>query len=627
MQDSQVALDAEGLDEPVWDYWIVRVSLRPNTSIPALGLRVDGDLPTPQLEWIRPGRLGTNWGANVFYGHLPGVRLKPWNSALASEFSLTIEDGEGEKEIAVPSDGEIIGLPSGSPASGYLAIRRRGIAREIIGRLAFGVVPASCHLYAPTDVLRTDETAQIALDLPPNVAVQWSLPMVKTGNDAYTVAAHERRIEGVLRFESCSVAFNLRLPRAGVVIELDGHDQPVLWKEFCDRKYDVRLELPAGAASTLFVSGEEVLDELLNQPSHSRAWLQKVPIINFRDAVLSCPYSVGELILRLRTRNRDIPDINTGSFLASAQKLSQEFMAYSLNSTVFGIPILGSLLLKYRSLVEQPTDDCLPIPDDNIPTVLKEYLARLRFLATALDAGNYVSDGKWAATDGSGPDILITWLGEALGQARSGLPDVGMSTPPPYELIDALPVPRWKERISGLIAELGQNAGLPSLIRDFRRSFEQDLTPSRVALCGRKGGMDLWHAVNSYRLSLGSPRVNERDLVGQLKRFEAIISDLDNDTVVRFLAQAFQFMNYYRLNRRGMLDPALFLRWPPMLGPLRCTLTALQAREAGAASQTVWPQFGIGLSEISPAVQDGNLERDLGRPSADGISAPKETFE
>jgi len=612
VQESQVALDTEGLEDPVWDYSIVRVSLRPGSSIPALAVRVEADLPAPQLEWIRPGRLRTNWGAGIFLEHLPGVRLKPWNSALASEFSLTIEYGDGEIEIAVPSDGEIIGLPSRCPASGYLAIRRGGIAREIIERLSFGVVPTGCHLYAPTDVLRTDEVAQITLDLPSNVAVEWSLPMVKTGQNVYAVPAHERRVEGVLRFEFCSVAFNLRLPRAGVLIQLDGQDQPVLWKEFCDRKYDLRLELPAGAASTLFVSGDETFDELLNQPSHSRAWLQKVPVVHFRDAVLSYPYSVGELILRLRTRDGNLPDINTGHYLASAQNLAKEFMSYPATSPLFAIPILGPMLLKYRCLVERPADKCLPVAD-RIPVEISAYLARLRFLAKVLDDSIAESHDKRVAADGSGPDTLVDWLREALEHARAGLTDAEVSVPPPCELINLLPVPRWIERITRLISELRQNATLPLLIREFRNSFESGATTSRVSLSQRKGGMDLWHAVNSYRLSLQAPHVSERDQAGQLKRFEAIVSDLETDPVVKFLAQAFRYMNYYRLNRRSMLDTEVFSSWPPMLGPLRATLAALQAREAGKAINTLWPQFGVGLAEISPAAQDSDLESELGR--------------
>lgn len=613
--ESPVALDAEGLEDPVLDYWVVRVSLRPGSSIPALAVRVDADLPAPQLEWIRPSRLSTNWGAGIFLEHLPGVRLKPWNSALASEFSLTIEYGDGEIEIAVPSEGEIIGVPSRCPASGYLAIRRGGIAREIIERLRFGVVPTSCHLYAPTDVLRTDELAQITLDLPSNVAVEWTLPMVKAGHNVYTVPAHERRVQGVLRFESCSVDFDLRLPRACVLIELDGQDQPVLWKELCNRKYDLRLELPAGAASTLFVSGDETFDELLNQPSHSRAWLQKVPIVHFRDAVMSYPYSVGELILRLRTREENLPDINTGCYLASAQNLSKEFMSYSVTSPAFAIPVLGPLLLTYRYLVERPADKCLPVPENNIPAELGAYLTRLRFLASVLDDSiDESNDRRGDATTGLGPDILVNWLREALEKARAGLTDAEISVPPPFELINVLPVPRWIARITGLIGELRQNATLPLLIQEFRNSFESGATTSRVALCQRKGGLDLWHAVNSYRLSLQAPHVSERDQAGQLKRFEAIISDSGTDPVVRFLAQAFQFMNYYRLNRRSMLDTGPFSSWPHMLGTLRSTLAALQAKQAGIMTEIIWPQLGIGLADVSPAIQDAELERHLGRP-------------
>lgn len=255
----------------------------------------------------------------------------------------------------------------------------------------------------------------------------------------------------------------------------------------------------------------------------------------------------------------------------------------------------------------------MPVPDSNIPAELSAYLARLRFLANALDHSIDEGKDKRVATDDLGPDILVNWLREALGKARAGLTDEEVSTPPPWELINVLPAPRWIAQIKGLIGELRENATLPLLIQEFRNSFESVATTSRVALCQRKGGKDLWHAVNSYRLSLQAPHVSERDQAGQLKRFEAIISDLETYPVVKFLAEAFRYMNYYRLNRRSILDTEVFSSWPPMLGPLRATLAALQAREAGKAINTVWPQFGVGLAEISPAPQDSDLESELGR--------------
>jgi hypothetical protein len=126
--------------------------------------------------------------------------------------------------------------------------------------------------------------------------------------------------------------------------------------------------------------------------------------------------------------------------------------------------------------------------------------------------------------------------------------------------------------------------------------------------------MDLWHAVNSYRLSLLGQVPRERDLVAQLRRFEVIVAGPETDPVVKFLAQAFQFMNYYRLDRREMLNTEPFLSWPPMLGPTRATLAVLSAKRKGKPIEAVWPEFGIGLAEISPAIQDSELERNAGRP-------------
>jgi hypothetical protein len=614
VQDSQVALDVEGLDEPVWDYWILRVSLRPGSSIPALGLRIDGALPKPELEWIRPGRFRTNWGVGIFVDQLPGVRLKPWNSALASEFTLTLEDGDGEMEIAVPGDGEVKSLPARCPDSGYLAVRRRNLSREIVGRLGFGAIPPGCHIYPPTDVLRTDDTAQIALELPSGASVEWSVPVSRTAPNVYEIAAHERRLEGVLRFESCSVPFNLRLPRAGVAVELDGKDQPVLWTEFANRNYALRMELPAGAASTLFVAGEETLYPLLNQPSNARAWVQKVPLVHFRDAVLVCPSWAGELILRLRTRDSDLSDINTGRYLLSAESLARELLSLPTPSAIFQIPALGDLLSKYRNLVAQPSTDELPIPSENIPAELSKYLGRLRYLASVLD-GRSPQKAVTGSSDIEDLDPLGIWLEKAQGCARAGLSDIEINEPPPYDLIAALPVLRWVQQITALIEELRQNSALPLMVGDFRLSFGSGMTAGQSALCGRQGGMALWHAVNSYRLSLKDQMPRERDLVVQLRRLETIISDPANDLVVRALAQAFRFMNYYRLGRRAMLDTAPFVSWPPLLGPLRTTLNALRAERTGQLIESVWPPLGVGLAEISPTAQDTELERRLGRPS------------
>ncbi len=614
IQDSEVALDVEGLDEPVWDYWILRVSLRPGSSIPEFGLHTDGALPKPELEWIRPGKHRTNWGASIFLDQLPGVRLKPWNSALASEFTLTLEDGDGEIEIAVPGDGEVKSLPVRCPDSGYLAVRRRNLSREIVGRLGFGAIPSGCQIYPPSDVLRTDETAQIPVDLPSGVTVEWSVPVARIASNIYEIAAHERRLEGVLRFATCSVPFNLRLPRAGVAVELDGKDQSVLWTEFAGRNYAIRMELPAGVASTLFVAGEETFYPLLNQPSNARAWVQKVPLVHFRDAVLVCPCWAGELTLRLRTRASETSDINTGCYLISAQRLAGELMSLSVQSGIFQIPVVGPMLLKYRDLVEQPSPDDLPVPGEEIPAELSGYLGRLRFLASILD-GDGPKSLRRTATAPTDLDTFGLWLERAIHCARAGLTDSDLDASTPHDTIAALPVPRWSLKIAALMEELRQNGTLPALVEDFRLSFGCGMTARRPALCDRKGGADLWHAVNSYRLSFLVPEPKERDLVIQLRRLDNIIADTANDPVVRFLAQAFQFMNYYRLDRRTMLDTAPFLSWPSLLGPLRTTLNALRAERTGQPIECVWPPLGVGLAEISPVIQDSELERRLGRPS------------
>jgi hypothetical protein len=615
VQESQVALDVEGLDEPVWDYWILRVSLRPGNSIPALRLRVDDALPKPGLEWIRPGRLRTDWGDSIFLNQLPGVRLKPWNSALASEFALTLEDSDGEIEIAVLDDGEVKSLPVGCPNSGFLAIRRRDLAREVVGRLTFGVIPSGCNIYPPSDVLRTDEPARVVLELPPGVSVQWSVPVTWVRASVFEIGAHERRLEGILRFESCNVTFNRRLPRAGLAVELDGKDQHVFWTEFSDRNYVFRMELPAGMASTLFVADEGEFYPLLNQPSHARAWIQKIPLVHFRDALMVCPCSAGELILRLRTKVAEIPDINTGCFMVSARNLPTTLMSLPRESSIFEIPTVGPVLLRYRELVERPSTNELPIPNEEIPADLSNYLRRLRFLASALD-GPGPQRLEVTPSGTSDFDNLAIWLENAIRCARAGLTHAEVKTAPPYDVIKALPVPRWIEQISALVEELSQNGTLPSLLGDFRVSFASDATAEKPALCGRNSGMDLWYAVNSYRLSLHQQTPKERDLIVQLRRLETIISNADSDSVVRSLAQAFQFMNYYRLDRRSMLDTAPFSSWPPLLGPLRATLDALRAERTGEPIEVVWPPFGVGLADISPAASDWELERRVRRPEA-----------
>jgi hypothetical protein len=290
-------------------------------------------------------------------------------------------------------------------------------------------------------------------------------------------------------------------------------------------------------------------------------------------------------------------------------------MSLPRESAIFEIPTVGRLLLRYRELVERPTADELPISNEEIPAELSTYLSRLRSLASALDGPG---PQKLEATPSGTSDLdrLSVWLENAIRCARAGLTHAEVKIAPPYEVINALPVPRWVERITALVEELSQNGTLSSLLGDFRASFASGATAEKPALCGRNGGMDLWYAINSYRLSLYQQTPKERDLVIQIRRLETIISNADNDSVVRSLAEAFQFLNYYRLDRRSMLDTTLFSSWPPLLGPLRATLDALRAERAGEPVEVVWPQFGVGLADISPAAQDWELERRVRRPGS-----------
>ena len=171
---------------------------------------------------------------------LPAVRIMPWNAALASAYSLTLKNQADETDIEVPVDGEVKLLPSRCPDSGHLEIRRRSISQEPVASRPFSVVPSDCRIRTPTAILRNDETTNVVLDLPSEASVEWSRPMAPIAPNVYAVGAHERLLEGVPRFHSCGVPFSLRLPRVSVAIELDGKCQPVLWKEFSDRRYLLR---------------------------------------------------------------------------------------------------------------------------------------------------------------------------------------------------------------------------------------------------------------------------------------------------------------------------------------------------------------------------------------------------
>jgi hypothetical protein len=116
-------------------------------------------------------------------------------------------------------------------------------------------------------------------------------------------------------------------------------------------------------------------------------------------------------------------------------------------------------------------------------------------------------------------------------------------------------------------------------------------------------------------LSLALDRPVIRDFVVHIQRLEVIISHADTDSIVKYLAIAFRFLCYLRLDRKDMLVTNDFERWPVAFAPLRATLIALALKARNQQYLAKWPPSGIGLAELSPAHADEALEHSLGRPN------------
>jgi transposase len=160
------------------------------------------------------------------------------------------------------------------------------------------------------------------------------------------------------------------------------------------------------------------------------------------------------------------------------------------------IPSVGAMLLKYRDLIDRPSRT-LPIPSNDIPPELSAHLRRLASLARVLD-GHGEEEFDAAASEIATADRLGIWLQSAIRCARAGLTDAEVNTTTVYELVTALPVPRWVERITALIEEFRQSGTLPALVKDFRVSFAASVVSHKqLTYCG---------SCLTWDMSIGRPK-------------------------------------------------------------------------------------------------------------------------
>ena len=118
---------------------------------------------------------------------------------MSADFALTLEYGEIETELMIPSTGELAADPAACPCSGVLALKRRNLSSDGVSRLRFGVIPRSCKIYPPSEVLPLNERPVIVVDLPAGVSIDLAHATFRSSN-SYVVDADARRLEGVLRF-------------------------------------------------------------------------------------------------------------------------------------------------------------------------------------------------------------------------------------------------------------------------------------------------------------------------------------------------------------------------------------------------------------------------------------------
>ena len=594
-------------------YYVFRVSLAPGTSLSDLGFFVAGSEPIPSLEFAE-GFTHPRLGSDVYVGELPRLVVSNWPEDTTHDYWLWVEVGEQRRRLLPTSGRSEHPLAVSVPCQGQIVLEPRGFLRQggepqVLG---FTVVPRGIRFRWRPLAVGVDEDAILEVELPPGWQAAWQNAEARpagSGRQTVRVLPAVVRLDGTLFCETVSLATSLKVPRVG--LELKGDRAKIVWIEEADLLPPVlQLEAPARYRVNLVALDGPKAQTVWEGTPMPRAGLRDVSWLEWATAARTFPGMAAQLAVH----PRGCPFVGSSVYFAFSDRIRQHIGTLPADSAVFALPGLGPALRSADSIVRQPQAvSCIPGSVD-LASPLCDWLLVFARGAQVFDGTELLPpiNPECPPAERRFADLLA-WV-QAARQAHVQLEPRPPWNPDLDEVLTGLPVERWQGIVRSLLAET------PDPVRvlcEWRDCIARNSRLATQVLGDVPGAHQITEGARRYLQAVTQTQTgrDRRTALGaairDLRQIE-VIADVPKALI--FASRSLWQLALYRLDE---FEQASQLSIDSPTGPFAClaaSMKALAAHCRALGEAPVWPA-GVGFAELSPCVEDAELERALGRPS------------
>lgn len=588
--------------EPFLLAW--RVKLSAGYSEPRWHLAVAGSA-LPCIRFAEENENPT-FGNSVYFDFLPRLILDDWSTEARRAFLLCIDRGNGPEYLDVPATESEMSLNVRCPSEGLIWIEPRGRTRystEQLPRIPFTVIPSGIEICGTAGPVREDKPTEVAVTLPAGWALEWKANLSKLGPGKWHVPPGVTVLDGDLTDGDIEVHISWRVPRWSVHLRTAHQERNALWPEDLESDAAITVHAPAALNAVLTVrtpGGESVLWDIGPMPSSHAVSLRT---LTFRDFLRGSTFPAAEIGIRLGVNATE----KTGIFwIGDLDAVLKATESAEWRDLIGSIPELGSCLCTLSRIRAERQRSC-GLEYGLSSTPIQAFIANCSMFAESLDGTEITPEGlsRFATAEVL---HLCAWIRSAK-QAAAGSGDP-LSIAQAYDAdLKCVPFARWDAAIDDLRHELRALGDIPGLVHEWCtevRTGDIGSVSSRIARLP-DGGSDLTQGAFKYMRAMQNSADQQKWLLPAASLLG--LAAKSQSPLVSSLARALWYMAIHRL--RYASDPREDWTPPAWLTPAAETL-----RQLGVLKKCDRPPNwgdGLGFREISPAIEDAELEHALGR--------------
>lgn len=588
-----------------------RVQLAPGYRNAIWNIAAAGD-PLPVLT-LDSGSQDAAFGRDVYLDRLPDLIVSNWNIDAERLLFICLDVGQGTQRLPSAGPEARIPLRVPCPAQGSIWLEPKGRLRfpaERLPRLTFTIIPSSIRMFGPRLAVREDLPCQVRAALPPGWGLAWDRSLERRGENCWIVPGGITILDGDLCHRGLSVRISWRVPRWSMRLRNARHTPHLLWAQDLDTCVAVTVEGPPGSYANLALlsPGREV--PLWTVGTLPTSGACSVRALAFRDFLRASTIPAAELGLRLN----DGPTASTGLYwIGTIERVLDAAEEPGWAPFIADIPKAGQCLMTLARLRRERQASCA-FEFGLFATPIQGYVADCAVLAEAVDGSTVIPPTDLLRPHASEAILsLALWVMQAHAVLLGGGDAWACASAFPGGA-EAVPFDRWRQAVGELRARITGWTDIPGMVSEWRAEVRTGALGNPTSRIARmRWGWDLTQGAVKYLHGVQSQHETQR--TSWLSAAAAVLRQIPESApaVVTALGKALWLMAIYRLGHE--IEPRRYWQPPAWLRPAAETLVRVGMIERLNESG-VWFD-GMGFVEISPANEDAQLERKLGRTLAE----------